>query len=191
MSKIIVLFLLLFTVSCSYYSGYQEVHYYKHNEIPKSGSYYIVYEKGFDNYSNSQYLAVSRRIQESLENLNMEKVNNIEASDYILLYTYEVSLKNKEYQAVLSVRLFDRSVKVSAYNNNYTKILQNEKMIFDSSAVMFMQTYDINQSLNCLLPAIFKQQSFGENKSFNIKKKITSEKFDISNSKGIYYCLYP
>jgi hypothetical protein len=189
MRSSILLFVLLLIVSCSYYGDYTPVHYYKYNEIPKAGSYYIVYERGLDNYSNAQYLAVSRKIVENLENLNMVKANSLESADYILYYTFTVSQKNQEYQSILSVKMFDRKEKISAYNNTYTKILQSEKPIFDSQAIMFSESYEINQSINCLIPAIFKLQVINKNKSLDITKKVGGENFDISTGEGVYYCL--
>ncbi|MDR0484365.1 MAG: hypothetical protein LBH40_03735 [Alphaproteobacteria bacterium] len=192
MYKIILLFgLLLNCISCNYLEKSQEVHYYKYNNIPKSGSYYIVYEDNLDSYSNAKYLQIAQQIKESLSNLNLVEASSLNSSDYLLYYSYEVSRvnKNKEYQAILTVKMFNKAEKVAVFNKDSADISQRHKMIFDSNSVMFSRSYNINQSINCLSRAIFKQQSFGNQKSFSVENKINSEKFDISNSSGIYYCL--
>jgi hypothetical protein len=187
---ILLIFSGLFFSNCSIYLGdYKEVYYYKYNDIPNLGTYTLVFNESIDSHANSKYLQFAQTIKNNLGELGFTESKDYHKSNYIVYYDYSVLNEKNIYKAILSIKFFDNKQTIDVFNEESVKVSKRNKMIFDSTSIMYSSEYLPNQSVTCLLNAIFKKQIMFNQKSININSKISKEELSIEKSDGIYYCL--
>ncbi len=186
----ILFFYSLFLLSCSTYIGnYKEVYFYKHYNIPKIGTYYFVFNDSIDSYSNAKYLEIANKIRSNLDFLGFIESKEIKQSDYIVYYDYIVSSQDNVYKSILNIKIFDRNNKVDVFNEQVSSFSKRNRMLFDSSSILYSSVYLFSESVDCLSNAIFKKQIISNQKSISIKRKISKEDINIETAEGLYYCL--